>query len=38
VYAKGDLLSFCREQGIAATPFSTFDDVARGESFDEVRS
>ncbi len=31
VYAKGDLLAFCRREDIAATPFSTFFDVARDE-------
>jgi 2-hydroxy-3-keto-5-methylthiopentenyl-1-phosphate phosphatase len=31
VYAKGDLLEWCARQGIAARPFQTFADVARGE-------
>ena len=31
VYAKGDLLAWCRERGIAARPFITFADVARAE-------
>ncbi|MEO6462017.1 MAG: HAD-IB family phosphatase, partial [Candidatus Eisenbacteria bacterium] len=31
VYAKDDLLAFCRAQGIAARPFATFTDVAAAE-------
>jgi 2,3-diketo-5-methylthio-1-phosphopentane phosphatase len=31
VYAKDDLMEFCLAHGIAAQPFRTFEDVARGE-------
>ncbi|MGH7724962.1 MAG: hypothetical protein ACREOU_05990, partial [Candidatus Eiseniibacteriota bacterium] len=31
VYAKGDLLAFCRDAGIPARPFANFEDVARAE-------
>jgi len=31
VWAKDDLLEFCAARGIAAHPFATFADVARGE-------
>ena len=31
VYAQGDLMVFCLTAGIAARPFDTFADVARGE-------
>jgi HAD superfamily phosphoserine phosphatase-like hydrolase len=31
VYAKHALLDYCRREGIAATPFETFADVARAE-------
>ena len=31
VYAKDDLMTYCVAQGIAARPFVTFEDVARGE-------
>ena len=31
VYAKDDLMEFCVARGIAARPFMTFEDVARGE-------
>jgi 2-hydroxy-3-keto-5-methylthiopentenyl-1-phosphate phosphatase len=34
VYAKGDLLAFCRERGIAARPFATFADVAAAEGLE----
>lgn len=34
VYAKGDLLRFCESEGIAARPFVTFADVARGEGLE----
>jgi HAD superfamily phosphoserine phosphatase-like hydrolase len=38
VYAKGDLLAFCEREGIAATPFHSFEDVARLEGLtEEVR-
>lgn len=33
VYAKDDLLEFCRARGIAARPFATLDDVARAEQW-----
>jgi 2,3-diketo-5-methylthio-1-phosphopentane phosphatase len=31
VYAKDDLMEFCLDHDIAARPFRTFEDVARGE-------
>ncbi len=31
VYAKGDLMDFCRAEGIRARPFVSFEDVARAE-------
>jgi 2,3-diketo-5-methylthio-1-phosphopentane phosphatase len=34
VYAKHDLLDFCRARGIAAHPFATFADVAGAEGFE----
>ena len=36
VYAKGDLLAFCRARGIAARPFDTFADVAAAEGLERV--
>jgi 2,3-diketo-5-methylthio-1-phosphopentane phosphatase len=34
VYAKDDLLAFCRETGIAARPFTSFVDVAAAEGLE----
>lgn len=34
VYAKDDLLAFCRAQGIAARPFASFADVAAAEGLE----
>jgi HAD superfamily phosphoserine phosphatase-like hydrolase len=33
VYAKDDLLGYCRERGIAARPFTVLEDVARAEGW-----